>query len=135
MNLKNYLEQHQAIAVELETIKKLVSESDIEKNASNIALHISTLAGKLKVHLSMEDKYMYPGLEKSEDDMIKKLAKKYQKEMGDLSEKFTEYKEKYNTKPKILNHESELRMETNKIFQEIEQRVHREESELYLYIS
>lgn len=134
MNLKNYLEQHHTIAAEIEVIKKLVLDSDIEKNASDIALHISTLAGKIKVHLSMEDKYMYPELEKSEDEHIKKMAEKYQREMGNLAEDFTLYKDKYNTKLKILNHKQEIKSETTNIFGEIEQRVHKEESELYQYI-
>lgn len=134
MNLKNYLEQHHTIAAEIEVIKKLVLDSDIEKNASDIALHISTLAGKIKVHLSMEDKYMYPELEKSEDEHIKEMAEKYQREMGNLAEDFTLYKDKYNTKLKILNHKQEIKSETTNIFGEIEQRVHKEESELYQYI-
>lgn len=134
MDLKNYLEQHRALVSEITIINSLINMNDVQQNAGNIALHISTLSGKIKIHLSMEDKYLYPELQKSEDERIKKLTADYQKEMGDLAEKFLAYKDKYNTKPKILQNLATIKQETTQIFQAIEKRVQREEKELYKFI-
>lgn len=134
MNLNNYLEQHKTIDSEITTIKSLINTNDLQQNAGDIALHISTLAGKIKIHLSMEDNYLYPGLQKSDDERVKKLVEDYQKEMGDLSEKFVIFKEKYNTKPKIGQNLSTLKQETTNILLAIEKRIQREEKELYIFI-
>ena len=134
MDIKNYLEQHQALITEITTIKSLMSANDVQQHAGDIALHISTLAGKIKIHLSMEDKYLYPGLQESEDKHVRKIADDYQKEMGDLAEKFVNYKDKYNTKPKILQNLEIIKQETTQIFQAIEKRVEREEKELYKFL-
>jgi len=134
MNLNNYLEQHRTMESEITTIKSLINTKDVQQNAGDIALHISTLAGKLKIHLSMEDKYLYPGLQNSDDERVKKLAEDYQKEMGDLAEKFVTYKDKYNTKLKIVQNLSTLKQETTNILLVIEKRIYREEKELYKFI-
>lgn len=134
MNLNNYLEQHKTVESEITTIKSLINMNDIQQNAGDIALHVSTLAGTIKIHLSLEDKYLYPGLQKNDDERVKKLAEDYQKEMGDLAEKFVTYKDKYNTRQKIAQNLSTLRQETTNILLEIEKRIHREEKELYKFI-
>lgn len=134
MNLNTYLEQHMAVEAEISTIKSLINTNNVQQNAGAIALHISTLAGKIKIHLSMEDKYLYPDLEKSENEQVGKLALDYQKEMGNLAEKFVTYKDKYNTKQKIEQNLSTIIQETTQILLAIENRIQREESELYKFI-
>ncbi len=134
MNLNNYLEQHKTVESEITTIKSLINTNDVQQNAGDIALHISTLAGKIRIHLLMEDKYLYPNLQKSDDERVKRLAKDYQKEMGNLSEKFIAYKDKYNTKQKIAQNLSTIEQETTDIFLVIEKRIQREEKELYKFI-
>lgn len=131
MNVNNYLEQHNTIAEEISIIKRLVHSNKMENNTGEIALHISTLAGKIKIHLSMEDKYLYPRLKESNRPEVRKLAEQYQKEMGSLAESFVRYKDKYNTMPKIVGNEKELVTDTDSIFKAIEKRVEKEEKELY----
>lgn len=134
MNLSNYLEQHNTIADEISIIKKLVHSNKIEDNAGEIARHISTLAGKIKVHLSSEDKYLYPQLLQSKNIEAQKMAERYQKEMGNLAENFVNYKDRYNTKSKILGKEKELVADTDNMFKVIEKRIEKEEEELYKMI-
>lgn len=134
MNLKMYLEQHKAIVDEISIIEGLMKNTEFEDNANEIALHISTLAGKIRVHLSMEDKYMYPSLEKQSDNRIKEMSKHYQDEMGGLASEFVTFKDKYNTKQKILENKDKVQSETKQILQAIKQRVQREEKELYNHI-
>lgn len=134
MNLKNYIDQHKRIEEEIVAIKSLINTDDYLENAGDIARHISTLAGKLKVHLSMEDKYLYPILQEREDERVKKLADNYQKEMGDLADKFTAYKDLYNTKLKIMQNQSNFKQDTSNILEAIEKRLNKEENELYNFI-
>lgn len=133
MNLKTYLNQHESIETEISAIKELLS-GDAANKASDIASHVNVLAGRLKVHLSMEDKYLYPSIEKCGDTNSQKLALEYQSEMGGLTADFTNYKDKYNTSNKILSAQSDIKSDTQKIFRAIEERVKREEKELYKLI-
>ena len=134
MNKRTYIEQHQGISEEIETIQSLLDENNLEKNADQIALHICTLAGKISVHLSLEDKFMYPKLAESKEEQTQKLAIRYQQQMGGIAEMFALYKDKYNMRQKILDHRYEIKTETHKIFHEIRNRIFKEESELYMYI-
>lgn len=135
MNLSNYLEQHKSISSEIYKIKDLVKREDFESQANEVAHHISTLAGRLKIHLLNEDRYLYPNLKESEDVNIANLAKEYQNEMGDLAVEFTSFKDKYNTKSKLLKNESEFRSEIDEIIRKIESRIKKEENGIYKLIS
>lgn len=131
MELKNYMEQHDRIREELEILKTLCKNRDLEQTASEIALHISSLAGKLKIHLSSEDQYLYPALLRSVDSKLVNQAEEYQREMGNLLALFTEFKDKYNTKIKILSERDSFFGEIEKIMRSIVTRMEKEESGLY----
>ncbi len=134
MDLNNYMVQHNRIREELEIIKSLCKKGNLEQTASEIALHISALAGKLNIHLSSEDQYLYPALIKSSDSSLVAMAGDYQKEMGNLLALFTKFKEKYNTKLKILGEKDRFFGEADQIIKAIEMRMQKEEGGLYLKV-
>lgn len=131
MELKHYMEQHQRIWEELSLLKTLCKKQDLEQTAAEIALHISSLAGKLKIHLSSEDQFLYPSFLHSSDSKLVTMANEYQKEMGNLLTVFTEFKDKYNTKLKILSEKASFYGEADKIIGAIETRMQKEEKGLY----
>lgn len=135
MNRSSYLKQHEEIRSLMDKIQTLINEKQPEKNAEEIAHNVSVLAGKISIHLSMEDKFMYPKLAESTDEMVRNLAIRYQNQMGGIAQNFVVYKDKYNTKSEVLEGASKIKLETDKIFQEIRNRIQKEENELYQYIS
>lgn len=134
MILENYLEQHKGIKKQVEVVKKLSQDNNLCSNASQIGTEISRLAGVIRIHLSSEDKFMYPKLVNSEDDMIRKKAALYQEEMGNLMEVFTIFKEKYNTKQKILENSSSFQKDLKEIVAQLSKRMEKEEKELYKFL-
>lgn len=132
MSTTNFLHQHQNIQEELDTIEKLMK--DLDTNASDTALHINQLAGKLNVHLSAEDKHLYPSLLKSTDTALQTLAQNYINEMGNLCQIFNTYKLKFNTKNKIMDAKTQFTSETIQIIKAIRDRMKKEETELYTKI-
>jgi len=58
-------------------------------------------------------------------------AEEYQREMGNLLARFTEFKVKYNTKIKILSEKESFFSEAEKIMKSIDVRMQKEESGLY----
>lgn len=84
LNLAALKRQHQEIREILREIKQGLSNTDIEKEASQLATKICLLAGKLKIHLSTKDQYMYPQLLQSDNVKLRKTAQGYIDEMGHI---------------------------------------------------
>ena len=134
MYLENYLEQHEEVKKEMDAIKALLAFNDIAEHAKEIASHMNTLAGKISMHLLMEDKHLYPNLIERGNDEVKRMAERFQKEMGNLAEVFVGYKERYNTSKKIIQNINSIKSDTNEVFSKIEKRIIKEENELYKHI-
>jgi len=123
--------QHEEISEVIGNIRSFIAGGKVEAGAQEVALLINTLAGKLNIHLNTEDKYMYPGLLESETEELKVLAREYMGEMGAISHIFLQYKEKFNTRSKILSAQEAFIAESQKVFDLLEKRVEREETSLY----
>ena len=123
-NLDNYFRQHKEISELINTIKTMAIK-DLIANSKEIATTLNNLSGKLKVHLSMEDRYLYPNLK------AKNIAEKFENEMGNLAKEFLNYKEKYNTYIKITENPINFKNQTTKIMKALEDRMSREEKDLY----
>ncbi len=127
-NLDNYFRQHKEISELINTIKTMAIK-DLIANSKEIATTLNNLSGKLKVHLSMEDRYLYPNLKAKNE--AKNIAEKFENEMGNLAKEFLNYKEKYNTYIIITESPINFKNETTKIMKALEDRMSREEKDLY----
>lgn len=123
--------QHESINEIIEETMKMVNGNALEANAFEIAKNISILAGKLQIHLSHEDKYLYPSLLNSEVASVKNKAQQYVREMGNLQGIFTTFKNDFNTKSKIMANPDVFVASFKTVFAAIEQRMKREDSDLY----
>jgi len=94
MNLNNLMRQHGDISDEIRLIKEMINKNVMALNAMEAASHINKLAGKLQIHLTSEDKFLYPTLINGKDLSLKKMANLYMNEMGEISQVFTSYKNK-----------------------------------------
>ena len=125
----NMRQQHKDLAgivVEIEgKLNALPGEAD------NIRRLLSTLAGKLSVHLAVEDKNLYPAMIGSANAEAKKTAEDFQNEMGALGEAFKDYTRKWPSAQKIQESTAEFSTETKSVFQALKQRIEREENTLY----
>ncbi|TCK90512.1 hemerythrin HHE cation binding domain-containing protein [Natranaerovirga hydrolytica] len=125
--------QHKGIYELINEIKRLTNES-VNKNANTIAMKINKLAGILKIHLSSEDKYMYPSLMNNKDEKVSYIAQDFVKEMGGLSETFKDYKTQFNTVTKIVNNIDDFKIHTNTVLTKLQERLTREDTQLYQMI-
>ncbi len=130
INLLSLKRQHEEVAEIVKKIKIIINSGNLGVQAGDTALLLNTLAGKLKIHLNTEDKYMYPELLNKSGD-IRNTAKNYMDEMGHISEAFMEYKERFNTRTKIAANPSAFAEETNRVFTILEGRIAKEETSLY----
>lgn len=133
-NINDLKRQHNEIKEIVEFLKLNMQPDKVKAEAMEISLKINTLAGKLRVHLIAEDDCLYPKLLKGEDYKAREVAERFFIEMGNLSEVFMDYKGKYNIAPKILNNVEEYIIDTKAIVEALQNRIHREDAELYILL-
>jgi len=131
INLVNLNKQHTRIKEEVNLLESEIKKGIADMNTSEVALHINYLAGQLKVHLLEEDEFLYPNLLRSADEEIKKMAREYLMEMGDLISKYTEFKSNYNIGNKINNNKEKFLIDVQIILKALKDRITKEDNELY----
>jgi len=131
MDIVNLKRQHSEVIDLAKYILDNIKNCTVDQNLNEIVKSINIITGKLKVHLINEDKYLYPYLLGSSDEALNRFGKKYNEEMKEVSKAYEDYKTKYNTITKIKNNIERFNEDTKQIFQDLSNRIDREEKELY----
>lgn len=130
-NLDSLERQHGEIRGLFLKIKNGINTSDIKVNLEELVRNINALAGKINVHMNSEDKFLYPALIESENKQLREMAKEYSEEMGHIHLKFNNYKNKFNTRTKILNDIDGFLKESKETINLLENRISKEDNYLY----
>lgn len=131
---ENFREQHEDILGIVKEISALLVPSILTKNAKEVRVLLSTLAGKLTVHLTSEDKSLYPKLISHESEEVRLLAQKYIDEMGNIKEVFGAFSKKWYNPTDIQEKPEEFIKEINELFSALGKRVEMENNELYTLV-
>jgi DUF438 domain-containing protein len=132
IDIKTFKRQHEEIYDIISALKVSIGAvNTLEAEAFEISKKINTLAGKLKVHLGNEDRYMYPYILEKGSAELKSVAQAYVVEMGTISNVFSDYKNRFDTRSKIISDTKEFVKETAKILKVLEDRIKKEDSNLY----
>jgi len=126
-----YRQQHNELLQIATNISNELNASKLSTNASDVRRQLSTLLGKLSIHLAMEDKSFYPQLLKSTDNQTKEMANRFMKEMGGISAAVTQYSEKWKTPQTIQNDANTFIRETKSLFNALAARIKKENDQLY----
>lgn len=131
MDVINFKRQHIEVMNLANYISDNIKNSTVNQNLNEIVKNINTISGKLKIHLLIEDKYLYPYLLTSEDATLNTFGKKYSEEMKGVTKAYEDYKSKYNTVNIIKQNIERFNEDTKQIFEILSNRIDREENELY----
>lgn len=131
MQIDNLMDQHVKIRELIGEVKRYIDVDKSEENISLLAYKINKLAGVLRIHLSSEDRYLYPDLMSSDDSDIRELAGSFDKRMGGLSNGFISFKTRFNTVENIQNKYGDFILELDDIIEKLLTRLDREDKELY----
>lgn len=134
INLENLNRQHNAIMEEISLIESEIRKGSSIINVSETALHISKLAGLLKIHSIEEDKFLYPSLLKCHDEVIRNLAKLYVNEMGNLATLYKGFRDKYNVSSKINKDLNCFLSDGKQMMEVLKGRIKKEDEELYYLV-
>lgn len=113
---------------------KLTSSLDpdlLKSNPRDVLSQLAQFAARINVHLSMEDKALYPKLLGSSDEECKSRAKEFQNEMGGIKEEFETYTSKWSNSDAISSETDLFIQETKDLFKVIVSRMEKENLILY----
>ena len=82
----NFRRQHKELLKLAGDMSALLNTVGTNDGAESVRKLLSNLAGRVKVHLVMEDESLYPQLIAGGDSEISKKAKQYQEEMGEIKD-------------------------------------------------
>ena len=124
----NFRRQHQdLLALVSDIAGKLKTEPGDARGLRNL---LSALAGKLTMHLAMEDKALYPRLAEAKAEDSRAVARAFQQEMGGLAQTFADYNQKWQATT-IAGDPGGFARDTHALFAAIGRRIARENTELY----
>ena len=129
--LNNFKRQHREIRELADKISMILNQDLLVQDPMEVRNLLSTLSGKLMMHLAMEDQFLYPNLMESNDSQIQTTAARFSTEMGDLVKVFKDYSEKWLTPSSIKANPDTFIKDSHDIFQALLRRIEREDRELY----
>ena len=100
-------------------------------DAYRLTLGVAQLLGLLRVHLTVEDDYLYPELIGSDDPRTAALARRFAREMGGIAERLEEFAMHWSASAGIAARFGEFRDEARHLFAALETRIRRENQQLY----
>ena len=130
MNIDKFKHQHLDILGAIAGLRALVQDG-ISEHASEIAARIVAMSGVIKLHLTVEDRILYPALESSGNATLAKLGRAYRDEMDGISGAYVGFAAKWNT-PRLLMEQPEVfRTEANSVLKALYERMRKEDNEFY----
>lgn len=131
---ENFRQQHKDLLAIAGKMALGFRQEHLARDASEMRTLLSELTAKLKVHLAMEDKSLYPALLNHSNGLISTKAQEFVTEMGGLAEVYTKYVERWRTASLIQADPDTFITESRDVFDALADRIKREDSELYVMV-
>ena len=128
---QRYRAQHAELFALITQITPLLNDANLANIAAEIRSLISSLAGKLSIHLAMEDKRLYPKLMAHGNPDVRALATHYSEEMGSLLDDFTKFNQRWLTAALIERDPAKFVAEMKVLFAALQTRIEKENNQLY----
>lgn len=130
--LDEYKHQHEELSELVAVLRSLLKEDDlkIEANAHLAHEKLVSLADKVRMHLSGEDRELYPKLLVDEDPQIKSIAWGFIRNESPLRKEFERYSKKWLKKGAFAYSEDFVR-DTTELLDDLMKRIEKEERELF----
>ena len=131
---QSYRDQHEHLLALAGKLGGLLAKPDEAFPAPEARHLLSEIAGKLNVHLAMEDKHLYPSLLIHADATVQSTAKRFIDEMGGIATVFKAYLADWPTPMAISQNPTKFRASTQGILQALGTRIQKENAELYALV-
>ena len=126
----NFRRQHDEILALAGDIAARLQPDTLRAEARAVRALLSALAGKLAIHLAMEDKALYPRMAEAGVEDCAALASAFMKEMGGLGAVFAAYNQQWQAAA-IAADPAGFGRHTREVFGALGKRIERENRQLY----
>ncbi|ASY79354.1 hemerythrin [Pectobacterium polaris] len=130
MNIDKFKHQHNEILESIDTLRQL-SRAGVTENATDIARAIVAMSSTIKLHLSAEDRVLYPSLQSSGDEQLTKMSQHYQNEMQTIAADYDAFSRRWNTASQLMGHDRDFRADANNVLRKVYERMQRENHDFY----
>lgn len=127
----NYRRQHDEILDLAGQLAANLTVDKIKTNTDNVLNLLSQFSAKLNIHLTMEDKALYPKLLASSDKKISETATAFQTEMGGIKQVVEKYIGNWCSKANLQSDPQKFITDTNGLLGALKARVDKENTILY----
>ena len=129
MNLDKYRHQHADIIGHVRTLRQL-SAAGIAEQASAIAREVIAMSAVIKLHLSVEDRFLYPAMQQADAALAQK-ARQYQQEMTGIATQYAQFSRQWNDARRVAEHPERFRDDANRVLRLLFERIERENRDFY----
>ncbi|AKZ63404.1 hemerythrin [Herbaspirillum hiltneri N3] len=130
MDIDKYKHQHTVIFDNIRKLKEF-SHLGIAEHAADIAAQVIKMSSVIKLHLSIEDKFLYPALQEANNPRLATMGKQYQHEMTHIAEAYGEFARKWNDAGHVAADPDGFRNAANKVLKVLFDRMQREDRDFY----
>ena len=123
--------QHAELLEIVGDISALLSEETVAQKAKDISRLLAQFNGKLKGHLAMEDRVLYPKLLAHSDPHINNMASRFMTEMGGIADVVAQYSGQWSSANAIEADARTFITQTKRLFSALDKRIKSEDSVLY----
>lgn len=123
--------QHTELLSIVGRISELLTEDKVKAQAKEVSTLLAQFNGKLKGHLAMEDRVLYPKLLAHADPHINNLASRFMSEMGGIADSVVEYGSQWSSASAIEADARTFIVQTKRLFAALGKRIASEDTVLY----
>ena len=130
-NMASMRRQHDALTEILLRLVNMVDRYRGGPDAYPIAVQLARLVSLLRSHLASEDEWLYPAMVAAHEPGAAALAFGFRAEMGGLASKLEEFERLWSSSSAIAASFDAFRSDARILFVAIDERIAREDAELY----
>eukprot|EP01133_Synstelium_polycarpum_P021111 gene21111-25364_t len=130
MNIDKFKQQHLAILAAIDALRRL-ARGGVAAQAQAIAAQIIAMSGVIKLHLAVEQRYLYPAAQACGVARVARLGREYENEMHGIAGAYFDFAGRWNTPVRLAAEPEAFRSEANTVLHALYQRMRREDHDLY----
>lgn len=130
MNIDRFKDHHVKIIAGIETLRSLAHEG-IADRAVDIANELKALSQVVTQHLAIEDRILYPSVERSGGPRMAAMSRTYQGDMKGIATAFISFARRWTNATRLTRQPEAFREEANTVLKDVYQRMVRENREFY----
>ena len=130
MNIDKFKQEHVAILSAIDQLREL-ARSGVAPQSQAIAEQIVAMSGLIKLHLAVEQRFLYPAVQACGVAKVARLGHQYETEMQGIAGDYLAFAGRWNTAARLAQEPDAFRSEANTVLHALYQRMRREDTELY----